>query len=346
MEIPKTFFSYSRADAEFALKLAKDLRDAGANVWLDQLDIAPGLRWDAEIEKALHAAQNMLVILSAKAIASNNVMDEISFALEEGKRVIPILVSECTIPFRIKRLQHIDFSKNYDDGINQLLKALELNKPKPPEPIKADTEVNLNPKTDNEENLLWVQVEKEQSIQGFWSYIKEYPNGKYKHEALFGIKFLEKIILDKRNKEEDLWNRCCNINTIESYKEYLKQTESGTYKTQANKFIQQLESNREPVIAKTDETNSAPVAAAYTLDQTENKDNKLWLFILGGVGLLLLIISIINGSSSSGDTSTTYFDTTAAAADSIAMPAADSTAKPIFSDTSTPSVDYRIDSTK
>src|SRR6266852_3699466 len=29
------FFSYSRQDSEFALKLAKDLRAAGAAVWLD-----------------------------------------------------------------------------------------------------------------------------------------------------------------------------------------------------------------------------------------------------------------------------------------------------------------------
>ena len=36
------FFSYSRTDSEFVLKLAKDLRKAGANIWLDQLDIKAG----------------------------------------------------------------------------------------------------------------------------------------------------------------------------------------------------------------------------------------------------------------------------------------------------------------
>jgi hypothetical protein len=41
MEAKQTllFFSYARADAEFALKLAKSLRSAGANLWIDQLDI-------------------------------------------------------------------------------------------------------------------------------------------------------------------------------------------------------------------------------------------------------------------------------------------------------------------
>ena len=39
----KIFFSYARADAEeFALKLATALRNDGANVWIDQLDIKGG----------------------------------------------------------------------------------------------------------------------------------------------------------------------------------------------------------------------------------------------------------------------------------------------------------------
>src|ERR1700683_5123953 len=45
------FFSYSRHDSEFALKLAKDLRQHGAAVWLDQLDINPGERWDSTVEQ-------------------------------------------------------------------------------------------------------------------------------------------------------------------------------------------------------------------------------------------------------------------------------------------------------
>ena len=36
------FLSYAREDAEFVLRLSKDLREGGAGVWMDQLDIAPG----------------------------------------------------------------------------------------------------------------------------------------------------------------------------------------------------------------------------------------------------------------------------------------------------------------
>ncbi|MGB5528853.1 MAG: toll/interleukin-1 receptor domain-containing protein, partial [Ignavibacteriaceae bacterium] len=133
----KTFFSYSRDDSEFVLKLAKDLRAAGADVWLDQLDIGAGKRWDAEIETALENSQGQLVILSPSSVESNNVMDEVSYALEKGKHVIPILFKECQIPFRLKRLQYLDFTGNYETGFNQLLKSLNLGKKEETEKIKS-----------------------------------------------------------------------------------------------------------------------------------------------------------------------------------------------------------------
>lgn len=47
----KFFFSYARNDSEFVLTLAKKLRIAVANLWLDQLDILGGQRWDRAVEK-------------------------------------------------------------------------------------------------------------------------------------------------------------------------------------------------------------------------------------------------------------------------------------------------------
>ncbi len=56
------FFSYARADAEFALKLANSLRSAGANLWIDQLDIRAGDHWDRAVEQALTIAESLLII--------------------------------------------------------------------------------------------------------------------------------------------------------------------------------------------------------------------------------------------------------------------------------------------
>jgi hypothetical protein len=81
------FVSYCREDSDFALKLAGDLKTTGANVWLDQLDILPGERWDRAVEEALAKCPSVVVILSPASVSSTNVMDEVSFALEERKNL-------------------------------------------------------------------------------------------------------------------------------------------------------------------------------------------------------------------------------------------------------------------
>jgi hypothetical protein len=113
-----TFISYSRINKEFAVKLAKELKAAGFPVWLDQLDIPAGARWDDEIEKALRECRIFMAILTPASIASENAKDEIGYAIDHGKRIFPVLLQECEIPLRLRRFQYVDFtSMNYDQGV-------------------------------------------------------------------------------------------------------------------------------------------------------------------------------------------------------------------------------------
>ncbi|HEY4857561.1 MAG TPA: TIR domain-containing protein [Xanthobacteraceae bacterium] len=107
------FFSYARDDAAFALQLASDLRNGGAQLWIDQLDISPGEHWDKAIEAALKSCPAFLVILSPRSVSSSNVSDEVHYALEEGKKILPVMYQACELPFRLRRLQYIDFTKDY-----------------------------------------------------------------------------------------------------------------------------------------------------------------------------------------------------------------------------------------
>ncbi len=135
-ESGKTFFSYAREDSTFVLRLVKDLRTAGADVWLDQLDIGLGKHWDTEIENALRASPCHVTVLSPDAVASQDVRNEYSFALEEHKQVIPLLHRDCAIPFRLRLLQYVDFRTDYEKGFRDLAKALGIRKvsafPAPP----------------------------------------------------------------------------------------------------------------------------------------------------------------------------------------------------------------------
>lgn len=119
------FFSYSRKDAAFVKRLATDLKKEGANVWLDQLDIIPGVAWDDAIQNALNEAYGILAIISDTSTKSKNVMDEISYAIGQGKRIIPLVIEDCQVPFRLGRLQHIDFTQDYNTAFDSLLKTLD-----------------------------------------------------------------------------------------------------------------------------------------------------------------------------------------------------------------------------
>ncbi|WP_418318164.1 toll/interleukin-1 receptor domain-containing protein [Piscinibacter sakaiensis] len=121
----RIFFSYSRSDSNFVLKVARALRSEGRDVWVDQLDIPKGARWDVEVEKALKASGCLLVVLSPASTNSQNVLDEVSYALEERRKVLPILLQPTNIPFRLKRLQYIDFTGDFDAAYRQLVAALD-----------------------------------------------------------------------------------------------------------------------------------------------------------------------------------------------------------------------------
>jgi len=186
MTTEKTFFSYSRADSAFVIKLAKDLREAGGNIWLDQLDIPAGTHWDLEIEKALKAANAMIAVLSPESIASQNFMDEVSYALEENKKVIPVLLKNCQTPFRLRRLQRIDFTTDYNAGFNHLLNTMNLKMG-----VVEKNEIDEQKK--QKENSLWEEANKSNTIAAYQKYLNTSESGEHNREAQQRIKHMKEL---------------------------------------------------------------------------------------------------------------------------------------------------------
>ena len=113
------FLSYSRSDDRFALRFARDIRASGVHMWVDQLDIRPSERWDRAIERAVTSCRGLVAVLSPRSIASDNVMDEISYAIDSGKSVLPVMIETCTLPLRLTRMQVVDATANYDRALQQ-----------------------------------------------------------------------------------------------------------------------------------------------------------------------------------------------------------------------------------
>jgi TIR domain len=120
----KVFLSYAREDADFALHLATDLRADEVDLWVDQLDIPPGAIWDREVQRALEVCSHLLVVLSPASVDSDNVMNEVHFALDKSKSVVPALYKQCDIPFRLRRFHYVDFMIDYRNGLSALIQVL------------------------------------------------------------------------------------------------------------------------------------------------------------------------------------------------------------------------------
>ena len=143
-----TFISYSRADSSFAVRLAKNLKSAGFDIWLDQLDIPTGARWDDEVEAALEACKTFLIILSPESLESQNVKDEIGYAIDSGKEILPVKIKPGEIPFRLRRFQYVDFTnQSYQESLKEIksLLAAAGNPPTSNEAEKEHTETEGTP---------------------------------------------------------------------------------------------------------------------------------------------------------------------------------------------------------
>jgi hypothetical protein len=119
------FLSYSRADGEFALRLASDLSSLGVAMWVDRLDIRPSEHWDRAIERAIRGCRNMVVILSPRAVASENVADEVSLAVDAGKPIIPVMIEPCQLPLRLTRKHLIEVTGGYEGALQQCFAEIE-----------------------------------------------------------------------------------------------------------------------------------------------------------------------------------------------------------------------------
>ncbi|NJL57502.1 toll/interleukin-1 receptor domain-containing protein [bacterium] len=83
--------SYSRRNKNFAERLARDLSDAGLDVWVDFRQIHGGELWRKEIDKGIARSEMLVVVLSPDAVQSTWVPYEVNSAREQGKFIIPVM---------------------------------------------------------------------------------------------------------------------------------------------------------------------------------------------------------------------------------------------------------------
>lgn len=126
------FISYSRKDIAFAKELFAGLSKAGLDIWIDWEDIPPGADWLDEIQQSIEQADAFVFIISRKSIDSEICSQEVTYAAENNKRLIPIIIDDIDpngVPDFIASLNWIFLREedDFDSSLELLLQAIQLD---------------------------------------------------------------------------------------------------------------------------------------------------------------------------------------------------------------------------
>ena len=90
-EKPYIFISYAHKDRDLVFPEIRKFQDEGYPIWYDN-GLTPGQEWDEIIEEKLENCSLLVAFISNNSMASKNVVDEISLALQESTNIniIPI----------------------------------------------------------------------------------------------------------------------------------------------------------------------------------------------------------------------------------------------------------------
>jgi TIR domain len=105
---PTVFISYSHSDKDVARRLVRELTPRGVKVWLDERELRVGTALTSSIRRHIQSAETLLVVASAASANSEWVGQEIEFAKENGKTIIPLFVEAVSKHPRFKEHLGLD----------------------------------------------------------------------------------------------------------------------------------------------------------------------------------------------------------------------------------------------
>jgi hypothetical protein len=126
------FISYAREDKDFVQRLCAVLKQRNKDTWVDLEGILPSAEWRQEIVAAIEGADAVVQVISPHSVGSKSCSDELTWAVKNNKRIIPILykeVDEDKLPESVRDRQWV-FLQDSDDfnaGGASLVTALDTN---------------------------------------------------------------------------------------------------------------------------------------------------------------------------------------------------------------------------
>lgn len=189
------FISYSTDDANEANAIVNALESNGARCWIAGRDIQPGEIWAQAIMSAISGSRIAVVVFSASANSSKDVLNEVDAAIRKGLIVIPFRIEKVSpdgaMEYHLRTRHWLDaMTPDLESGIKRLVvdvKAILSGQPRPPEPPPVKKERKPAPVDDSSDSKTTIRIPKlSVFLARFW--------GRHKRKVM-GIAALAAVVL-------------------------------------------------------------------------------------------------------------------------------------------------------
>jgi hypothetical protein len=90
------FVCYAHDDRDVVVEQVAWLRKAGIQAWYDEA-IEAGSRWSDDLARAVDGCSAFVYFLSPRSVSSRHCLDEVHFALECGRPIVPVEIAPVTL---------------------------------------------------------------------------------------------------------------------------------------------------------------------------------------------------------------------------------------------------------
>jgi hypothetical protein len=123
----QAFLSYNSLDRDIVRRVGAQMKLAGADVWFDEWEIAPGDSIPGKISEGLGSVDTFVLIWSESAEKSRWVKAELEGtlmeAVEDGSiRLIPTILDDTRLPRLLRQLKWVDLRDGDDSrAVNEIM---------------------------------------------------------------------------------------------------------------------------------------------------------------------------------------------------------------------------------
>jgi len=128
------FVCYAHDERDAVLAEVAWLRGRGFEVWYDEA-IEAGSRWSEDLAQAVEGCAAFLYFLSPRSVASRYCLDEVHYALECGRPIVPVELAPVTLTpglrlsiggmhrLAMHRIQGDEFRRKLERGLHEALQG-------------------------------------------------------------------------------------------------------------------------------------------------------------------------------------------------------------------------------